>query len=219
MVCIFSGTKNAYDLKDSYLMINKPAQGLFKVKGSKFISMAWPVNSEHEINTILKKTKKDYYDARHHCYAWKLQSSEGLFRADDDGEPSGTAGKPILGQINSRNLENILLVVVRYFGGILLGTGGLAKAYKNAAASALDNAVIIENIISDTLLFQLAYSDLKPFMKIACDLKAECLDQKFEMDCHVKMNIRKSQTDFFLLALKNKLPGRIKIIKNKSENI
>jgi len=129
---------------DTYLTVKSFTQGLYKEKGSRFISFVWPVSDEEEIKDILESTRKEHHAARHHCYAWVLGPQRDHFRANDDGEPSGSAGKPILGQINSRNLTNICIIVVRYFGGKLLGVSGLINAYRSAAVAALENAEIFE---------------------------------------------------------------------------
>ena len=131
-------------MEDVYKTIEFPAEGQYKEKGSRFIALAYPVRQEEEIRTIVAAIKEKYYDARHHCYAWRLGADKKLFRANDDGEPSSTAGKPILGQIQSHDLTDILIVVVRYFGGIKLGVSGLINAYREATADALQNAVMVE---------------------------------------------------------------------------
>lgn len=128
---------------DEYLTISKPSEGLFKDRGSKFLAFAYPVSSEDEIKEIQEHLRSEYHDARHHCYAYMLGKDKNVFRANDDGEPSSTAGKPILGQIKSYDLTNILIVVIRYFGGTKLGVSGLINAYKTAAEEALKNAKII----------------------------------------------------------------------------
>ena len=134
-------------MEDTYKTIEKPSEGLFKDKGSKFISFAFPVDNEEEIKEIVQSIKKEHHSARHHCYAWRLGADQLLFRANDDGEPSSTAGKPILGQIQSFDLTNILIVVVRYFGGTLLGVSGLINAYRNAALDAINQAEIVEKLV------------------------------------------------------------------------
>ncbi|OFX54518.1 MAG: YigZ family protein, partial [Bacteroidetes bacterium GWA2_30_7] len=138
-------------MKDTYLTIESQSEGLFKDKGSKFIAFAIPVCNEDEIKQHLESIRKKYYDARHHCYAYRLGLEGNIYRTNDDGEPSNTAGKPIYGQILSNELTNVLIIVVRYFGGILLGTGGLINAYKSASANAIANAKIIKKT-EDTLL-------------------------------------------------------------------
>ena len=134
-------------LPDTYKTIKSVSHGLFKDKGSKFISIAFPVRNEDEIKKFLDETRKEHHDARHHCYAYALGKDGSAWRSNDDGEPSGTGGKPILGQIRSFGVTNVLIIVPRYFGGTLLGTSGLINAYKTAAESALSNAEIIDYII------------------------------------------------------------------------
>src|SRR5665647_871561 len=136
---------------DTYKTIGAPCEGLYKEKGSKFIAYAFPVSDEQQIKEITARLKKEHHSARHHCYAWRLGSDLELFRVNDDGEPSGTAGRPIFGQIKQHELTDILVVVVRYFGGILLGTSGLTNAYKQAAANVLTNAHIVEKVIETTI--------------------------------------------------------------------
>ena len=137
---------------DTYLTIKAFSQGLYKEKGSRFIAIAYPVSTQEEIKSILENIRKEHHSARHHCFAWMLGQNRDTFRVNDDGEPSGSAGKPILGQINSFSLTNILIVVVRYFGGKLLGVSGLINAYRSAAESALINAEIIEMYHSGLLM-------------------------------------------------------------------
>ena len=144
-------------MEDTYKTIEKPSEGLFKDKGSKFISLAFPVNSEEEIKEIVQSIKKEHHSARHHCYAWRLGADQLHFRANDDGEPSSTAGKPILGQIQSFDLTNILIVVVRYFGGTLLGVSGLINAYRSAALDAINQAEIVEKLVEKWLLVDFDY--------------------------------------------------------------
>jgi len=151
---------------DTYLTIKNSAKGLYKDKGSKFIALAWPVNTETEINQILADVKKEYYDARHHCYAWAIGQWREQFRQNDDGEPSGTAGKPIYGQILSAGLTNVLVVVVRYFGGTKLGVRGLIDAYKGATADAINNADIITKIIYQYYYIEFDYNSMNEVMTI-----------------------------------------------------
>lgn len=177
-------------MEDSFFTINKPSRGLYKVKGSKFISLAFPVSNETEINSVLNSLHKEYHDARHHCYAWKIGFKGDRYRINDDGEPSGTAGKPILGQINAKQLTNILLVVIRYFGGILLGTGGLTHAYKNAASSALENAEIIEEYIYKTFYLTFDYSEINQVRKVLHECEGIVLKEEFKDNCKMNVNIR-----------------------------
>jgi len=151
---------------DTYKTIEKEASGLFKDRGSRFIALAIPVSGQEEIKARLEELKKEYHDARHHCYAWVLTPDRQAWRVNDDGEPSGTAGKPILGQINSRDLTNIIVVVIRYFGGTLLGVSGLINAYRSAAADALDNAEIVERHLAETWLIKFPYEAMNDVMRV-----------------------------------------------------
>jgi|ERR1017187_4649748 uncharacterized YigZ family protein len=151
---------------DTYQTIAVPAEGIFKDKGSKFIAYIFPVNSEAEIKEIIVKLKKEHHTARHHCYAYRLMPDKSVFRSNDDGEPSGTAGKPILGQIQSNDLTDVLIVVVRYFGGTLLGVSGLIKAYKSAALDAINNSKIIIKTINETIEITCTYEQLNNVMRI-----------------------------------------------------
>ncbi|MDR1740006.1 MAG: YigZ family protein [Bacteroidales bacterium] len=152
---------------DTYRTIANPVEGIYKDKGSKFLAFAFPVSDKHQAEEYVAGLRKKYFDARHHCYAYRIGENE--FRINDDGEPSGTAGKPIYGQILSQDITNILIVVVRYFGGTLLGTSGLIKAYKNATADALQNASIIECVRTSTLTINFPYEKTSAVMKILKD--------------------------------------------------
>jgi uncharacterized YigZ family protein len=170
----------------SYRTIGKPSQGLFRDRGSKFLSFAWPAFNEDEIKDKLEFLRHKYHDARHHCYAWKLDET---FRVNDDGEPSNTAGKPILGQIQKHDLNNILIVVVRYFGGTLLGTGGLINAYREAAADALANSEIITKTIDGVYDIRFPYSSLQMVMKLLSQEKVLMVDQDFSTICRIRVRI------------------------------
>lgn len=159
---------------DTYKTIDNEAKGLFKDRGSRFIAIAIPVTTQEEIKIRLEELRKEYHDARHHCYAWVLLPDRQAWRVNDDGEPSGTAGKPIIGQINSRELTNILVVVIRYFGGTLLGVSGLINAYRSAASDALDNATITERHIIERWIVTFPYSSMNDVMKV---LKEESCSQ------------------------------------------
>ncbi|MEG0795885.1 MAG: YigZ family protein [Odoribacter sp.] len=178
-------------MKDEYRTIEYIADGLYKEKGSKFISLAYPVTTEEEIREIVLELKDKYYDARHHCYAWKLGMTKTHFRVNDDGEPSSTGGKPIFGQIQSNDLTNILIVVIRYFGGIKLGVSGLMNAYRKAAADAIQNAKIIEKTIDDQLHICFNYLVLNDVMKIIKEEKPEILERNFELKCEMLLSIRR----------------------------
>ena len=181
-------------MDDSYKTIEKTAEGYITERKSKFISYVIPVESEDEVKPILEEYRKKYYSARHVCWAYMLGSSREEFRANDDGEPSGTAGRPILGQINSYELTNVLILVVRYFGGTLLGTGGLVKAYKEAAAAAIENAKIIEKTVDDTFILHFDYSLLNEVMRKLNQFEESSWTQNFTETCEMEVNIRQSQS-------------------------
>ena len=175
---------------DTYLTISSPSEALYKDKGSKFYAFAYPVQTIEQIKEILAEKRKEYYDARHVCYAYMLGYEREVFRANDDGEPSGTAGRPILGQINSSNLTDILIIVVRYFGGTLLGTSGLIQAYKTSAAEAIAAATIEERIVEKTFVSKFGYQDLNAVMRIMKDFDLTIVNQIQEMDCTIYFRIR-----------------------------
>ena len=175
---------------DTYLTISSPSEALYKDKGSKFYAFAYPVQTIEQIKEILAEKRKEYYDARHVCYAYMLGYEREVFRANDDGEPSGTAGRPILGQINSTNLTDILIIVVRYFGGTLLGTSGLIQAYKTSAAEAIAVATIEERIVEKTFVSKFGYQDLNAVMRIMKDFDLAIVNQIQEMDCTLYFRIR-----------------------------
>ena len=175
---------------DTYLTISSVSEALYKDKGSKFYAFAYPVQTVEQIKEILAEKRKEYYDARHVCYAYMLGYERNVFRANDDGEPSGTAGRPILGQINSSNLTDILIIVVRYFGGTLLGTSGLIQAYKTSAAEAISAATIEERIVEKTFVSKFGYQDLNAVMRIMKDFDLAIVNQIQEMDCTLYFRIR-----------------------------
>lgn len=180
--------------EDVYKTIKKPSEGYFKDKGSKFYAFAYPVQSEEEIKEILTTLKKDRHSARHHCYAWRLGTEEITFRANDDGEPSSSAGKPILGQLLSFEVTNILIVVVRYFGGTLLGVSGLINAYRSAAADALKNAQIVTCLIQQNFELQFTYNELNEVMRIIKQENMEIVTTRFEENCSLTFSVRKSES-------------------------
>lgn len=179
---------------DTYNTIGEPSQGFYKDKGSKFIALAYPVSDEEEIKTILSDVKKQYYDARHHCYAWALDRSRERHRINDDGEPSGTAGKPIFGQILSHELTNILIVVVRYFGGTKLGVRGLINAYKGAAHDALQNAQVVTRVINDFYELQFGYQMMNDVMKILKDNNLTQVKHDFNLSCNIVFSVRQNHS-------------------------
>lgn len=177
-------------MTDLYRTVRNRTEGLYKEKGSKFLSFAMPVQNVDEIKELLSGFRKEYYDARHVCYAYVLGADRKEWRANDDGEPSGTAGKPILGQINSKELTNVLVVVVRYFGGILLGTGGLITAYKEASADALNKAEVVEKTVDRQISIHFEYPLMNEVMRIVKDTGAQVLEQGYDQDCNMTLNIR-----------------------------
>ena len=184
-------------IRDTYKSIASRADGLFKDNGSRFIASAWPVETEEAVKEIVAALKKEYHDARHHCYAYRLGCLGDRFRANDDGEPSGSAGRPILGQIDSAGLSDVLVVVVRYFGGIKLGIPGLIRAYKTSTADALSQARIIEKVAGKHFRLRFGYLAMNPVMKILKDMDLVAQDQDFGLDCALTVRVRLSlETDF-----------------------
>ena len=190
---------------DSYKSIYEPSKGLYKELGSKFISFACPVSSGDEIKGILSKLRGEYFDAKHHCYAYRLGLSGDIWRTSDDGEPSSSAGRPILGQIISYGLSDILIVVVRYFGGTKLGIPGLMKAYKSAAADAIENSRIIEKTAFKALSFSFNHIDMEAVMKLVKSYGVEITKQSFDMECSMTINVRVSKYSSFLNAISDKI--------------
>ncbi|MDR0385901.1 MAG: YigZ family protein [Prevotellaceae bacterium] len=188
-------------MADKYLTISSPSEGLYKEKGSRFIALAYPACSETEIKQHLNELKSKYHDARHHCYAYRLGVTGDVWRAVDDGEPSGSAGKPVLGQLLSNNLTNTVIFVVRYFGGIKLGVPGLINAYRTAAASSISNARIVEQENKDRFAVVFDCSAMHDVMKALKDKQAEISMHEFEITCRIELLIRQSLSD----TLKNKL--------------
>jgi len=190
---------------DVYRTIAAPSTGEFKDRGSKFIAYAWPVRSEAEALEHLENLRKEHFKARHHCFAWRFEPDGSRFRSNDDGEPSGTAGRPILGQIDSFSLTYVVVVVVRYFGGTLLGTSGLINAYREAAAEALRNAAIIECLVKDIFLLDFDYALMPDVMNAVKKLELEVLRQTFEERGEIEIGIRQSETEATLLRFKAQL--------------
>lgn len=185
-------------MKDTYLTIKKASEGLYKEKASKFIALAFPANSEDEVKEVLVNLRKVYYDARHHCFAYALGFKGELWRANDDGEPSGTAGKPIYGQILARSLTNTLVVVVRYFGGTKLGTSGLINAYRTAAAGALDKAEIIEKTINNLYRVNFSYVAMNGIMKVIKEMNVQISNQHFDNGCWIELAVRQRDCEHFI---------------------
>lgn len=183
-------------MTDQYRTItNQMGEGFYSEKRSKFLAFAHHVTNENEVKELLQAYKKKYYDARHCCYAYMLGADRSVFRANDDGEPSSTAGKPILGQINAHELTDILIVVVRYFGGTKLGTSGLIVAYRTAAAAAIENAQIETRYVEDIIDYSFTYPLLNEVMRVVKELEPRIVSQAFDNTCHISLAIRKSQAD------------------------
>ena len=195
---IFGFGMDTSQIQDSYKSIASEARGLFKDNGSRFIAHAYPVETEDEVKELVAALKKEYYDARHHVYAYRLGYLGDKFRANDDGEPSGSSGRPVLGQIDSNELSDILVVVVRYFGGIKLGIPGLIRAYKTATADAIANAEIVEKIASKMYRVHFGYMSMNSVMKVFKDMGLEQKNQQFDMECSMDTSVRLSQVDTFL---------------------
>lgn len=179
---------------DIYHTIKAPAEGIYKEKGSKFLAFAFPVVTVEEVKKHLESLRKEYFDARHHCYAYILGANKEAWRANDDGEPSGTGGRPIHGQLLSADLTDTLIVVVRYFGGILLGASGLANAYKTAARDAIEHAEIIEKTIDIRYRLHFEYALMNDVMRVIKEFGLTPLNQDFNLDCRLEVSVRQSQS-------------------------
>lgn len=180
--------------KDEFLTItDTPAEGFYSEKRSKFLAFAFHVTSEEEVKQYVAEFRKKYYDARHVCWAYMLGADRTDFRANDDGEPSSTAGKPILGQINKNELTDILVIVVRYYGGVNLGTSGLIVAYRTAAAEAIANAEIVSQFVEEEVIFDFPYIMMNDVMKIIKDMSPRIISQTYDNTCEMKLSIRKSE--------------------------
>ena len=190
-------------LRDTYTSIDSVSEGLFKDNGSRFIAKAYPVETEDEVKTILECLKKEYHDARHHCYAYRLGLEGSVFRSNDDGEPSGSAGRQILGQIDSAGLSDILVVVVRYFGGIKLGIPGLIRAYRTSVQDALSKASFVEKIAAKNYHLEFAYEAMNDVMKVLKDLSIPQKNQSFDAVCSMDVRVRLSQEQDFIDRLDN----------------
>jgi len=191
---------------DTYKTLKAPSEGLYKEKGSKFIAFAIPVRNEEEIKVELEGLRKKYHDARHHCYAWALGVERDSYRANDDGEPSSSAGKPILGRLESHDLTFLLIVVVRYFGGVKLGVGGLINAYRSAAEDAIRNGVIIRRKQKMIFNVHFEYAQMNDIMQVVKNNPLTQLDQQFELHCKLKLscpNGKFSQLKAVFLGIEN----------------
>ena len=188
--------------EDTYKTIAGPSEGIYREKGSKFIALAFPVETEAEVKEKLAEIQKQYFDARHHCYSYILGPNKDAYRLNDNGEPSGTAGRPIHGQLLSRDLTNTLVIVVRYFGGIKLGVSGLINAYKTAAKDALDAATIIEKTVDETYKVSFDYSVMNSVMQLLKDPYVSILGQGYEDRYLITFKIRRREADRIVTALK-----------------
>ena len=180
---------------DTYKTIKSRSQATFRDRASKFIAIAAPACNEDEVKEFLTSIKKEYFDATHHCYAYQLGFDKSAYRINDDGEPSGTAGRPIFGQIQSKDLTNVIVVVIRYYGGTKLGVSGLINAYKTATKEALDEAEIIEKTVRDLYELCFVYDRMNDVMKVLKDENADQQYHHFELDCKIVFSVRKSDSD------------------------
>ncbi len=199
---VFSEKCDSSVADDSYLTLAAPTEAALRERSSKFLAFAWPVRNEEEIRTHLEALRKRYYDATHHCYAWRLGADGAAWRANDDGEPSGTAGKPILGQMLSRSVTDCLVVIVRYFGGTKLGVPGLIAAYKEATAAVLEAAEIVERTVDRIIRVDFPYLAMNEIMRVVKDEQPDILRQSFDNLCTMEFAIRASKADRLTEKLK-----------------
>lgn len=197
--------------EDSYQSILQRAEGIYKEKGSKFLSFAIPVCSVDDAKMVLQSFRANYHDARHICYAYVIGYPNSVVRSSDDGEPSGTAGKPILAQIQAKQLSDVMVVVVRYFGGVLLGTGGLVVAYREATVDALNNTTVYTKIVEQALTIQCAYPQLNEVMKIIKDNNLTIISQTLEIACTLQVRVRLS--NYVIITEKLKHIHGLKLIE------
>lgn len=179
--------------EDSYKTITTAAEAIYKERSSKFLCYAYPVQNEDQVKELLDSLRKKYYDATHHCYAWRIGPRGEQFRANDDGEPSSTAGKPILGQLLSNEITNVLIVVVRYFGGTKLGVSGLITAYKESAATVIEQCDVVQRTVDESVEIQFSYIAMNEVMKVVKDMQPEIVSQEFDNLCRMVLSIRQSQ--------------------------
>ena len=182
-------------MTDEYKTIEGTGEGFYSEKRSKFLAFAHHVESADEVKELLAQYRKKYYDARHVCYAYMLGAERTDFRANDDGEPSSTAGKPILGQINSNELTDILIVVVRYYGGVNLGTSGLIIAYREAAADAIGHAQVVSRQVEETVVYDFPYVMMNDVMRVVKEMQPRIVGQTYDNTCQIRLSIRKSEAE------------------------
>jgi len=201
--------------KDTYKTILKPSEEvLYKEKGSKFFGYAYPIFTEEEAKEYIESLKKQHYNARHWCYAWQLGRRYEQYRANDDGEPSNSAGMPIYGQLQSFDVTNILVVVVRYFGGTKLGVGGLVQAYKTTALMALESSKIVEKTIDETFILKFEYPEMNTVMRIIKDENLTVVNQKMELNCEFEISVRKKDANRIFNLFENTYKVNIKSLEN-----
>ena len=186
----------------SFRTIDGPSEGNYKEMGSKFLAFAYPVDSEDEVKIKIEGVKKKYFDARHHCFAWILGEDKSRYRAFDDGEPNHSAGDPILGQIKSKNLTHVLIVVVRYFGGVKLGVGGLIQAYKTAAEDALNSAIIVEREVTHAMTLHYSYESTTDVMRLIKEFELIISRQEFLEECVLYAEVKRKFFESFVTKTK-----------------
>ncbi|MGN0002637.1 MAG: IMPACT family protein [Sphingobacterium composti] len=199
--------------EDTYFTIDTPAEGIFRDKGSKFIAYAYPFKDENKLKDIIAELKSLHPKARHHCWAYRLSPDRTVYRVNDDGEPSGTAGRPILNVLLSKDITNILVVVVRYFGGTLLGVPGLINAYKTATQEALANSIIVEKTVNDVYQIDFEYLAMNDVMRIIKDENITVLNQEFDNACTMTVEMRKMQVNSFVMKIEKVDGVRINYIR------
>lgn len=182
---------------DLYKTITQPAEGIYKDKGSKFLAFAYPITNIEDVKPLVDALKSKYYDARHHCFAYRLGQHGQTWRAVDDGEPSATAGRPILGQLQSAEITNVLVVVVRYFGGTKLGVSGLINAYKEATVDVISNAEVVERTLETLFLLEFGYTTMNDVMRVIKECEPQILEQTFDNLCRIKLSIRRDNAEIF----------------------
>ena len=196
--------------EDTYLTIETKSEGIFRDRGSKFLGYAYPIVSDQDIKNIVADLKKEHPKANHHCWAMRWSTDRSVFKLNDDGEPSGTAGRPILNTLLSKNITNVSVVVVRYFGGTLLGVPGLINAYKSATELALEGAKIIEKTVNDVYTIAFDYLQMNEVMRIVKDDNLQLLEQQFDNSCSIKASIRKMQVNHVISKLQKLASVKIK---------
>jgi len=195
---------------DTYVTIDAPAEGIFRDRGSKFLGYAYPIKSDQDIKSLIANLKQEHPKANHHCWAMRWSTDRSVFRVNDDGEPSGTAGRPVLNVLLSRNLTNIAVVVVRYFGGTLLGVPGLINAYKTAAELALNEAKVIERTVNDVYTIAFDYLQMNDVMRLIKEDNLDILNQQFDNNCEIRVSIRKMQVNQTMAKLQKLSSVKVK---------